>query len=350
MKRTLLERLKIRHPILLAPLAGGPSTPELAAAVSNAGGLGALGLEYLTLEQMREQIRRTRELTRGPLNLNLFASVSRQAGGAGNLDAMLLKLEPIHRELGIAPPEAPMAGTDHFEAKLQVVLEAKPEVFSFTFGMIPAESMRKLKAAGILIVGTATTAEEAALLEKAGVDAVVAQGAEAGGHRGTFAGSFEKSMIPMLELVKQIAARSALPVIASGGIMNGAEIRRVLEAGAEAVQLGTIFLACPESGASRPYKDAILSADHDTTVITKAFSGRPARGLNNKFASELAKTPDEILPFPLQNTLTRPMRKAAGAAGKAEYLSLWAGTGVAEAKALPAGEIMAKLVNEMNQL
>ena len=309
-----------------------------------------MGLEYLTVEQMRYQIRRSRELSRGPLNLNLFAPVTRQAGGAGDVDAILRKLEPIHRELGIAPPEAPQPSTDDFETKLQVVLEAKPEVFSFTFGMIPVEAMGKLKTAGILVVGTATTAEEAALLEEAGVDAVVAQGAEAGGHRGTFAGLFEQSMIATVDLVKQITAEMKIPVIASGGIMNGAQIRHALECGAEAVQLGTAFLACPESGASRAYKDAVLRADRDTTVITRAFSGRPARGLNNKFASELAKTPEEILPFPLQNTLTRPMRKAAGAAGKAEYLSLWAGTGVAEAKALPAGEIMAKLVNEMNQL
>jgi nitronate monooxygenase len=198
-------------------------------------------------------------------------------------------------------------------------------------------------------VGTATTAHEALLLERAGVDAVVAQGAEAGGHRGTFAGTFEKAMIPTVELVKQIAANVKIPVIASGGIMNGPDIRRALDAGAETVQLGTIFLACPESGASRPYKDAILSADRDTTVITRAFSGRPARGLNNKFASELAQTPEAILPFPLQNTLTRPMRKAAGAAGKAEYLSLWAGTGVAQARSLPAAEIIATLMHEINQ-
>jgi nitronate monooxygenase len=344
----LLKRLHIQQPIFLAPLAGGPSTPELAATVSNAGGLGAVGLEYLTLDQMRAEAQRARELTSGPLNLNLFAPVE-GPGAYVDSSRMIQKLNLIHQELGIAPPQVPDESRDVFEEKLAIVLELHPEVFSFTFGMISQPAMLQLKQAGIFVIGTATTVEEAGLLEASGVDAIVAQGAEAGGHRGTFAAPFEKAMVPTIELVTHMVHACSVPVIASGGIMDGHDIKRALAAGAEAVQLGTAFLASPESGASKAYKQAILSADTDTTVITRAYSGRPARGLNNRFASDLAKSPHIILPFPLQNTLTRPMRKAAAAAENHEYLSLWAGTGVARAEALPAGELIAKLVRELNE-
>ncbi len=344
---SLLQRLGLKNPIFLAPLAGGPSTPELAAAVSNAGGLGALGLEYLSLDQMREQIRRTRQLSSGPLNLNLFAPTPRPSASV-SLDAAIRELAKAHQELGIAPPATPTLAADDFEDKLSVVIESCPEVFSFTFGMISADAMRKLKAAGIFVIGTATTADEAAQLASSGVDAVVAQGAEAGGHRGTFAVPFESAMVPTLDLVRAIVARTTIPVIASGGLMDGRDFRRALDAGASAVQLGTAFLATPEAGTSKPYRDALLNAKADTTVITRAFSGRPARGLANRFSSELAAKPETILPFPLQNSLTRPMRKAAAEKGTSEYLSLWAGTGVTRIRQLPAGELVRKLVEEMN--
>jgi nitronate monooxygenase len=214
--------------------------------------------------------------------------------------------------------------------------------------MIPDESMRLPKNAQIFVIGTATTAEEALLLERSGVDAVVAQGSEAGGHRGTFAGPFESSMIPTLELVGEIAKRLKIPVIASGGIMDGHDIKQALDAGASAVQLGTVFLATPEAGTSKPYRQAVLNAREGTTVITRAFSGRPARGLANRFTRDLINTPDSILPFPLQNSLTREMRRAAAEQGTAEYLSLWAGTGVARIRQGSAAEVMKSLVAELN--
>lgn len=197
-------------------------------------------------------------------------------------------------------------------------------------------------------MGTATTVQEGRLLQEAGVDAIIAQGAEAGAHRGTFADTFENSMVPTLDLVRGIVAAVPLPVIASGGLMDGRDIARALAAGAAAAQLGTAFLACPESGASAAYKRAILNAGEDTTVVTRAFSGRPARGMKNEFIERLAGKEDLILSYPMQNTLTRPMRTAAAQAGDAGYLSLWAGQGVARARALPADELVQRLVEEMN--
>ncbi|HET7433661.1 MAG TPA: nitronate monooxygenase [Thermoanaerobaculia bacterium] len=333
----LLERI-----IIQAPMGGGPGTPALAAAVSNAGGIGSLAGAYLTPEQITADIAATRALTRGPINVNLFAG-----GYHTTVDRdpapMLELLAEVHRTLELPPPSLPNVPPDPFDAQLEVVLRAKPEIFSFTFGIPSDEAMRALR--GIYVIGTATTVAEAQLLADAGVDAIVAQGAEAGAHRGTFAAPVEQSMIPTLELVRGIAARVKPPVIASGGIMTGAEIRTALDAGASAVQLGTAFLLCPEAGSSQPYRDAVLRARGTETELTRAFSGRAARGIHNRFMELVPES--AILPFPIQNTLTRAMRAASAKANNAEYLSLWAGTGVERIRALPAGELVKVLMAEM---
>lgn len=341
-----LKTLGIEHPIILAPMAGGPGTPELAAAVANTGGLGSLGCAYETADQAAATIRRTRELTSKPINVNLFAG---GFDGAVQVDPqpMLAILAEVHRELGLEPPSLPAAPANRFREQLEVVLEARPEVFSFTFGIPAAKDISRLRSHGILVLGTATTVAEARLLQQAGVDGIVAQGTEAGAHRGTFAGAFEASMMPTLELVRQICATASVPVVASGGLMDGRDIRRALEAGAVAVQLGTAFLVSPECGASPAYKNAVLNAKSDTTVITRAFSGRPARGLRNEFIARLEGREAAILPFPLQNSLTRPMRAAAARRGEAGFLNLWAGQGVTRARSLPAGELVRALVEEM---
>ena len=342
-----LARLGIEHPILLSPMAGGPSCPELAAAVSNAGGLGSLGAAYLSPERIGEELRRIRVLTDKPFSVNLFAlDYSRQP--VMNPEPMLRVMAEVHTRFGLGPPPPPPPARDPFPVEIEAVLAAPPAVFSFTFGIPPAAIIQRLKDQGVVVMGTATTVQEGRLLQEAGVDAIVAQGAEAGAHRGTFADSFENSMVPTLELVRGLVAAVPLPVIASGGLMDGRDIMRALEAGASAAQLGTAFLACPECGASAAYKRAILSARDDTTVVTRAYSGRPARGLSNEFIQRLAGKEDQILPYPLQNSLTRPMRAAAAQRGDAEYLSLWAGQGVARARALPAAELVRRLVEEMN--
>ena len=332
-------------------MGAGPGTPELAAAVSNADGLGSLAAAYLRPEEIVESIRRTQALTSRPFAVNLFAG-GYAAEASADSAPMLELLSGIHEALGLPPPVIPVLPPDPFREQFEAVLEARPAVFSFTFGIPGRDLFSLLRARGIAILGTATTAGEARLLIEAGVDAVVAQGAEAGAHRGTFAVPFEEAMVPTLHLVREIAAFA--PVIASGGIMDGRDLATMLAHGAIAVQLGTAFLTCPESGASPAYKQALLrsAGDHgrspasDATVITRAFSGRPARGLTNAFTGLLAANESAILPYPLQNALTRPMRAAAAAQGNAEFLSLWAGEGVARSRQMPAGELAAKLMEE----
>src|SRR5579863_6837789 len=224
---------------------------------------------------------------------------------------MLAIVGEAHAKLGLPPPVLPAMSANPFDAQLEAVLEERPPVFSFTSGVASPAQIAALRQRGITVIGTATTAEEARRLAHAGVDAIVAQGAEAGAHRGTFAAPFEDSMVPMAKLVREICAGVALPVIASGGIMDGGDVAAALQLGAAAVQLGTAFLPCPESGAPAAYKRALLDAKKDTTVITRAFSGRPARGLTNGFIAMVAGKESAILPFRQQNDLTRPMRKAS---------------------------------------
>jgi len=327
-------------------MGGGPSTPELAAAASNAGGLGSLGAAYLSPDQLSQAIHKTRSRTSRPFNVNLFAGgwAKPQQFDAAPMLAILAK---IHERLGLPIPTSPTPSEDPFPAQLEVVLDARPAIFSFTFGIPDRDAMSRLKSRGIVILGTATTVEEAKQLEQAGVDAVVAQGSEAGAHRGTFAAPFESSMVPTLDLVRACAAAINRPIIATGGLMDGRDIAAAIESGASAAQLGTAFLTCPESGASETHKRAILAAKTDTTVVTRAFSGRPARGLKNGFIAKLDGREDSILPYPLQNALTRPMRTAAGQLGIPDYLSLWAGQGVARSRSMPAGDLVARLVEEM---
>jgi nitronate monooxygenase len=348
LKQQLLARLGIEHPIILAPMAGGPGTPELVAAVSNAGGLGSFGGAYSTPEALTEAIGQVRRLTGKPFSVNLFAGAYRTEFQV-DASPMLDVLSKIHRQWGLPEPKIPVLTPDPFAAQLDVVLSEQPAAFSFTFGIPTAEQMSRLRAKRIAIMGTATTVKEATMLEAAGVDAIIAQGSEAGAHRGSFAEPFEVSMVPTLQLVAGIAQSASIPVIASGGIMDGNDIARAIAAGAAAVQLGTAFLACPECGASPAYKQAILSAKQDTTEITRAFSGRPARGLKNRFVNMLADRPDVILPYPLQNALTRPMRTEAGKRGDPQYLSLWAGQGVVRARQMPAEELVRVLIEETEQ-
>jgi nitronate monooxygenase len=347
LQNPVLNRLGLQNPVIQGPMGGGASTPELVAAVSNAGGLGSLGAAYLKPDEITATIRRIKLLTSKPFAVNLFA------GGYGEKTdpdprPMLDVLAEIHEALGLPTPILPQLPSDPFAAQLEAVLDEDPPIFSFTFGIPDADAMARLKARRVTILGTATTVEEARMLAEAGVDAIVAQGAEAGAHRGTFAGSFEASMIPTHDLVYGIRSAVTLPVIASGGIMDGRDLAGALRQGASAASLGTAFLTCPESGAPEAHKQAILAARKDTTVITRAFSGRPARGLPNTFINKLAGKEGIILSYPRQNILTRAMRTAAAKLGDSGFLSLWAGTGVARARALPAGELVTRLLEEMN--
>ncbi len=346
MAEDFLRSIGIEHPIILGPMAGGAGTPALVAAVSNAGGLGSFGGAYSTPQQILDAAKQIRALTSKPFGINLFAGgyePQRRVDPAPILEMM----GTVHAKLGLPPPVLPPNPSSPFDSQLAALIEAKPAVFSFTFGIPPADAMAQLRGAGIRTCGTATTVEEGRALERAGVDFIAAQGEEAGAHRGTFLQSFEASMVPVQELTRGVVAAVKLPVVACGGLMDGRDIARVLALGAAAAQLGTAFLPCPECGTPETHKQVLLAARADTTVITRAFSGRQARGLRNAFI-DLARE-EWILPFRQQNDLTRPMRDEAGKQGVADYLSLWAGRGVTRSRKMPAAELVRTLLAEMQR-
>ena len=351
--RAFSARLGIAHPIIQAPMGGGGSTPELVAAVSNEGGLGSLACAYLTPPQIAEAIAEVRKRTSRPFGVNLFSGGYERAGEAGTPPAMMAVMARHHAALGLPAPEAPGAQRDPAPAQLEAVLAARVPVFSFTFGIPAPDILARFKADGTYVMGTATTVEEAKLLAAAKVDAIVAQGAEAGAHRGTFAAPFERAMVGLVALVPAIAdalarAVPAVPVIASGGIMDGRGIVAAQALGAVAVAMGTAFLVCDEAGVPDAYKAAILGAAEDRTTLTRAFSGRPARGIVNAFLEE-AEASGAIAPFPQQNALTRPMRTAAAKAGDTERLSLWAGQGLRLARRMKAAKLVRVLVEEIEE-
>ena len=350
----LTDTLGLRHPIVQAPMAGGGDTPALVAAVCEAGALGSIGATYLTPQQIADTCAAVRLKTARPFGINLFVPDAPLPGDVYP-EAAVGRVAPFFEELGLPRPGPPPAPARDFDAQLDAVLDGGASVFTFTFGMLPAAARDKVKARGLTIGGTATTVDEAVALERAGMDFVVAQGSEAGGHRGTFAGpfdqaAFEAGMIGTLALVPQIVDAVRVPVVASGGIMDGRGIAAVLALGAAAAQLGTAFLTCDEAGVPDVYKQAILDAHEDQTRITRAFSGRPARGIVNRFMSEVEAPwwPQQfsILPFPLQNALTRPLRTAAAKQGRAEFLSLWAGQGVRMARRMTAADLVQALAAE----
>jgi nitronate monooxygenase len=345
--KAFTDLCKIEHPIVLAPLAGGPGTPELAAAVSEAGALGSLGGGYLAPEALRSEIRKLRALTSCPFLVNLFAHSGPPppAPSAEETARARAFVAPFRAEVGLAGEPA-LAAPPSFRDQLAVILEESVPIFSVTSGSLAPEDVQALMRRGTVVIGTATTPDEARALVAAGVQAVVVQSSEAAGHRATFASSPEKALVGMMALLPRVADAVKVPVIAAGGIMDGRGIAAALALGAQGVQLGTAFLACPESGASPAYKAAVLAArgGGDPTVLTRAFSGRLARALSNRFSDAAEAAP--ILPYPQQNALTGELRQAAAKAGKADLLSLWAGQAVALARSRSARDLVGELVAE----
>jgi nitronate monooxygenase len=344
MPGNFLRQLGVGHPIVLAPMAGSGGTPELVAAVSNAGGLGSWGGAYSTPQQILDATEQIRALTNKPFALNLFAGgyePQRQVDPA----PMLALVARVHEKLDLAPPVLPPNPQSPFDDQLAAVIEARPAMFSFTFGIPGADALARLRKAGIRTSGTATTVEEGRKLADAGVDSIAAQGEEAGAHRGSFLAPFEQSMVPVRQLVQGLVKAVSVPVVASGGLMDGRDIAEMLALGAAAAQLGTAFLVCPESGAPAAYKQALMAVQGDPTLITRVYSGRPARGLRNAFIDMAEGVP--VLPFRQQNDLTRPMRNESGKQGLPDYISLWAGRGVARARQMPAAQLVETLVAEI---
>lgn len=345
-----LERLGIAHPIIQAPMAGGATTPELVAAVSESGGLGFIAGAYSSPAQITAFADAVREKTGKPFGINLFAPLPLPGRDEATLHEAIELLAPIHEKLGLPPPSLPEEVQEDFDTQFAAAMETGASVFSFTFGVPAPFYIERAKGQVMLVMGTATTVGEAVILADAGVDAVVAQGSEAGAHRGTFAAPFEDAMIGTMPLVAQVAAKVPVPVVASGGIMSGHGIAAALRLGASAVQMGTAFLATTESGIGPAYRAALLSARAEDTRVTRAFSGRPARGIANRFMRDAESKLGERIPrYPFQNALTRPMRIAAASQGKADYLSLWAGQGVGMLREMEAATLVKVLVEEMEQ-
>ncbi|WP_291425457.1 nitronate monooxygenase [Deinococcus sp.] len=331
-----MQLLQLNRPIVLAPMAGGITTPELVAAVSEAGGLGSVGAAYLTPQQIRAAGAATRTLTARPFAVNLFAPQELPEVTAAQQAAAIAELAPLYAQLGLTPPTLPPQVQPDFAAQFEAVLDVHPAVFSFAFGRIERAQLDELKRRGILSIGTATSTEEAVILAADGVEAVVVQGGAAGGHRG---GWVQDDFADTLELVQKTVQAIQIPVIAAGGLMTRKDVLAALKAGASLVQCGSAFLRASEAGTSAPYRKALAQAKLDDTVLTRNFSGRTARGLKNTVSEQLSQP----LPYPYQNALTGPLRAEAARQGRAELISLWAGQGVWQGREGSAAEILEAL-------
>ncbi len=327
----------LAHPIVQAPLAGGPSTPALAAAVSGAGGLGFLATGYKTPDAVGDDIAAVRALTDAPFGVNVFAAGSEPADPA-QVERYAAELAEESDRLGVALG-SPRFDDDHFAAKVELLLDLRPAVVSFTFALPPADVVERLHAAGVAVWVTITTPAEARAASAGGADALVVQGAEAGGHRGTFddAAPGEIGLLALLQLAA--AAAPGLPLVAAGGIANGTGVAAALAAGAAAAQLGSAFMLTPEAGTSAPHRAALATAA--PTALTRAFSGRSARGIVNRFMREHEAAAPRA--YPEVHHLTAPLRAVARERGDAETVNLWAGQAHELAERRPAGELVTQL-------
>jgi nitronate monooxygenase len=333
---------ELEAPVLVAPMAGGPSTPELAAAGSTAGGLGFVAAGYLTADAFAAKVRTAQKLTSGPVAVNLFVPQPSAATPAA-IDAYARTLATEAQRYGV-DLGAPRFDDDDWDAKLEVLLELRPVMVSFTFGLPSVEERRRLTDAGIATAGTVTTLAEAQSAADVGVDVLIAQGPAAGGHRGTFDATAAPSKQPLDELLAAIKATLDIPVVAAGGLMTAADLHRVRKAGAVAAQLGTAFLLADEAGSSPVHRAALTDPNFAETVVTRAFSGRYARGLRNRFVVEH----DAEAPFgyPEVHYLTSPVRKAAVAAGDPGAVNVWAGTGYRHVQSGSVADIIAVLLGD----
>jgi nitronate monooxygenase len=341
-------RALFQHPIIQGPMAGGSCTPALVAAVSNTGALGALPASLLSPELMAFQIGQIRKLTDRPFIVNLFVQQLVQPEGDELARAAEL-LRPVWSSLGWTSLPLPQRWCEDFDAQFDALIDARPAAASFTFGILTQQQVARLHAAGIVVIGTITTVAEALAWQEVGADAVVASGIEAGGHRGTFLGAQQDATLTSVALLEQVVSALMIPVISAGGIMDGVDIARALAQGAAAVQMGTAFLVTDDASIHPAYKQRLLTATDDSTRLTRAFSGRYARGLDNRFMQLMAEVETQVPAYPVQNALTGSIRAAAAKSGDTEWMSLWAGTGVTRARAMPAATLIETLVAEMEQ-
>lgn len=347
-RNRLSQLLGVTHPIVQGPFGGGISTVELTASVSNAGGLGSFGAHHLDGNGILEVARAIREKTSGPFGLNLWVPLGTEPTPtemASRFARDLERLQPYYEALGLPLPTLPERFQPSYDEQILALLDARPAVFSFVYGIPTDDVLAECRHRGIVTLGTATNVYEAQALEAAGVDGIVVSGSEAGGHRASFLRPPEES--PALgALLPQVADLVSVPLVAAGGIADGRGIVSALALGAEGVQVGTAFLACEESGASGAHRAALHSDAARATVQTRAFSGRLARGIRNRMLTELEGVQAELPPYPVQNWLTSPVRRAAAQANRSEFLGLWAGQNAPLARHRHASELVDFLVTD----
>lgn len=352
-KSELTKVLGIQHPIIQAPMAGGITTSRLVAEVSNSGALGMIGAGYMTPQQMREQIREIKTLSSYPFGINLFVP-NEFSRTEEEIEEVNQLLKPILRQLGVHESAGEMPDFNEIKAtfheQIKVVIDEQVPVCSFTFGIPPREIIENLKQQGITVIGTATTVKEAIEIEKSGMDVIVVQGSEAGGHRGHFLDGHRESLVGLMSLIPQVADLVNIHVVAAGGIMDGRGLTASLCLGAQGVQMGTAFLTCLESGASDVHIEEILNAKEDEIVLTRSFSGKWARGVKNNFISDMQPFEDSFPPFPIQNTLTQQMRQAASSQQNREYMSLWSGQSPRLAKNQSVKALIQDVVTGLNSI
>ena len=349
MLNALLTELGIALPIIQAPMAG-TSTVALAAAVSNAGGLGSLGLGNCNVDQAREQIQQLKHATSKPFNINFFCHQPAVVDTAREQEWLNL-LQPYFAEFSAQPPRQLDAGNPSFidnQAMLEMLLEERPAVVSFHFGLPNTAFIQALKQAGIKLLGCATYIIEAKAIEAAGLHAIIAQGYEAGGHRGVFNPKHDVKL-GLFSLLQLLSKECTLPIIAAGGIMHGQAIAQVMSMGASAAQLGTAFILCPESAANPAYRAQLKSSRAYNTDVTAVISGRPARGLVNRFHTELADKQALIPAYPTTYSAGKALHAAASQQQCHDFAPYWAGQSAPLARELPAAELLAKLAAELQQ-
>ena len=345
MRTPLCEKLGIEFPIFAFS-----HCRDVVAAVSKAGALGSFGFAYTQPEAMQREAETVRALTHAPFNVNLFAAPVPVEAPLEQQRAVIAAVRPLFEQHGLAVPErVPPPYAPDFAAQLEAVCDLRPAVCTIHLGELSPTVLARIRGLGIRLGSSATSVREARHLEGLGADFIIAQGGEAGGHRGTFLGSWEHAMTGTLALVRQIVRAVRVPVVAAGGIMDGAGIAAVLALGAQAAQLGTAFVVCAESGAPAAHKKAIVDMDGDETTITRAFSGKPARGVRNRFTELAEREGWPLLPFPAHAKLTAPLRQASARAGSADCLSAWSGQAGSLARPLPAAELVRVLVDEARE-
>ena len=338
-----VELLGIIHPIVQAPMSGFTS-PALVTGVCNAGGLGSLGCVGQPPDVLREQVATVRQATNRPFNLNFFVHRSPQINPEATA-RMRARLAPYFDEYGLGPVPEPTEPLSTFDAEqLDLVLELRPRVVSFHFCLPESTAVQRLKGAGCIILNSATTVAEARWLEANGADVIIAQGFEAGGHRGSFSDNAGAGMVGTMALVPQIVDAVRVPVIAAGGIADGRGIAAAFALGASGVQIGTAFLGCPEAAVSPLHRARLRAAADDGTELTRVFTGRPARAMRNRFVTEMADT--EPLDFPLQASLVGPLGRLPNEEARAAFMPIWAGQAAPLARDLPASRLIEQLVAE----